>query len=207
MVNQTTKSKRRRRTAAELFLDALKKASGSEQKLISNNALRAVLGWDDGKYKTVKKQLQTQKAIIVGAGYGGSVGLSDAPGEVAQNSLKIFISYSHSDETIKNDLIKHLEPLKRLGLIEVWHDSIDFINSKYCYDVEMIEALSKYARGESTIIPIIVRNCLWSSAPFSDHLALPTDGRAISTWSDKDEALTNVADGIKRTAERILSTK
>jgi hypothetical protein len=34
----------------------------------------------------------------------------------------MFIAYSHVDEELKNELLKHLEPLKRLDLIETWHD-------------------------------------------------------------------------------------
>ena len=37
-------------------------------------------------------------------------------------SLKVFISYSHEDESYINTFIKHLSPLKYNGLIHDWYD-------------------------------------------------------------------------------------
>ncbi len=34
----------------------------------------------------------------------------------------MFVSYSHADEALKIELLKHLEPLRRLKLIDTWHD-------------------------------------------------------------------------------------
>lgn len=36
--------------------------------------------------------------------------------------VKLFYSYSHKDEELRNDLADHLFPLQRAGLLEVWHD-------------------------------------------------------------------------------------
>ena len=36
--------------------------------------------------------------------------------------IKLFYSYSHKDEELRNELAEHLFPLERAGLIEVWHD-------------------------------------------------------------------------------------
>ena len=78
--------------------------------------------------------------------------------------VEVFIAYSHADEPMRQELVKHLSPLKRSDLIEEWHDrciepgadwnreidrhlnssrivlpliSADFIHSDYCYGVEM----------------------------------------------------------------------
>ncbi|MGP8288632.1 toll/interleukin-1 receptor domain-containing protein, partial [Halomonas sp. AOP7-C1-8] len=94
---------------------------------------------------------------------------------------KLVFSYSHADEELRNELEKHLMPLKRLGLIDTWHDrritagaelhgeinhhfedcniilllvSPDFINSDYCYDVEVKHALERHAKGEARVIPV-----------------------------------------------------
>src|SRR5437660_1714569 len=37
-------------------------------------------------------------------------------------SVRVFISYAHEDETLRQKLEKQLSPLKRQNLIEVWHD-------------------------------------------------------------------------------------
>jgi internalin A len=145
-------------------------------------------------------------------------------------SVKVFYSYSHKDETLRDELETHLTLLKRQGFIESWHDrcilagqeidekidtnlqaadiilllvSADFIASKYCYETEMTAALSKHKNGEAVVIPIIVRSVDWTDAPIGKLLALPTDGKAVSTWRDRDEAWKNVAQGIKKVVKDI----
>jgi hypothetical protein len=225
---------RARRTYKELFLDGLKKLSAGEQKLIANQALRERLSWEDDLYGRIKGELFNERLIIVGRGRGGSVGLASAPGAAAPKALKVFVSYSHQDEALKNELIKHLSPLKRLNLIDDWHDgkihagdrwdaaisealkdadivlllvSIDFINSRYCYEREMESALERERRGEVIVIPVIVRNCMWKSTEFARLQATPTEGKAIASWSDRDEALTVVAQRIQEVAERLMAER
>ena len=38
------------------------------------------------------------------------------------SSLKMFVSYSHGDETHKDEFLKYVETLKQNGLITEWHD-------------------------------------------------------------------------------------
>ena len=230
----TASKPRIRRTRKDLFLDELRKRAGSEQKLVTNDVMREGLGWDPAIYKLIKEELVAEKTIIVGPGRSGLVGLANAPGTTKIEALRIFISYSHKDEKIKNDFVSHLSPLKRLNLVSEWHDrkiepgdkweqsistnlstadiivlliSIDFINSNYCYDIEMEAALERVANGSAILVPVIVRSCMWKTTKFAAFQALPTDGRAITTWSDHDEAFTNVAEGIQQVAERIISRR
>ena len=230
----TTKKKagRIRRKQSELFLDSLKKLSGGQQKLIPNSVLRDELGWDEVKYNRIKSQLaDDDKKIVVGRGQGGTVGLAVAPGA---KPLKLFVSYSHVDEPLKVELVKHLTPLKHLELIDVWHDrkipaggdwdhmissnlrsadvillliSIDFINSEYCYDIELEAAIERHENKSAVIIPIILRNCMWQHAPFSKIQAIPKDGRPVCGYQSHDVAFTEIAIAIKATAEDILSKK
>lgn len=223
-----------RRSYKQLFLDALKKLSAGEQRLIANQALRDALAWDDAFYRRIKGELFSERQIIVGRGRGGSVGLASAPGAAPPKALQVFISYSHQDEALKDELVKHLSPLKRLNLIDDWHDrkigagdqwdmaiadalknadivlllvSIDFINSRYCYDVEMESALDRERRGEVVVIPVIARNCMWKTTEFARLQATPTDGKAIASWADRDEALTVVAQRIQEVAERLMAER
>jgi hypothetical protein len=222
---------RKRRTYREIFLDALTKLSHGEQKLISNIALRQELDWGEEDYNQIKRELKNEKKIIVGQGRGGTVALAKAPGV---KGLSLFISYSHSDEGVKSELAKHLKPIERIGLISEWHDrklkageewdkvisenlrkadvillliSVDFINSKYCFDIELDEALKMHEAKKTRVIPVVVRNCLWSPMPFAKLQALPKDGKAVASWSDKDEALTSVADGVRLVAEELMETR
>lgn len=144
--------------------------------------------------------------------------------------VKVFYSYSHKDETFRDELETHLSILKRQGKIDSWHDqcilagqeldrqidtnlqtadiilllvSADFINSNYCYETEMKAALEKHSNKEAIVIPIIIRSVEWSDGPIGKLLALPTDGKAVSSWIDRDEAWKNVAQGIKKVVKSI----
>ena len=139
--------------------------------------------------------------------------------------LSIFISYAHSDEEFRVEIEKHLASLKRQGLISSWNDrkisagsewegeihqsletadivllliSANFVASDYCWDVEMVAAMQRHASGKCRVIPIILRKIDdWQSSPFGILQALPTDGKPITSWEDRDEAYACVAQGIR----------
>jgi O-acetyl-ADP-ribose deacetylase (regulator of RNase III) len=143
----------------------------------------------------------------------------------------VFISYAHEDQKpFLEELRKQLVILKRLNVVEDWYDrditagtewrgeigsqlnsaqlvllliSPDFIASDYCYDLEMKTALERHERSEARVIPIILRPCMWSSAPFAKLQALPLDGKPISSWSERDAAFLSVAEGIRSAVESI----
>lgn len=213
----------------ETFLKKIAEISQEDKPLVSNRTLRDALGWDEDLYKRIKSQLVDERVIFVSRGFGGTVGLTSPRGTGA---LKVFISYSHKDEDFKDNLVKHLSPLKRLGLVEEWHDrkisagdewdkvisgnleeaniilllvSIDFITSKYCYEIELERALERHAKKEAVVIPIVVRNCLWRHTPFAKLQALPKDAKAISSWLDRDDAFTTVSESIYQIAEQLLA--
>lgn len=144
--------------------------------------------------------------------------------------IKLFFSYSHKDEELRDELEKHLIMLKRQGVISTWYDrkidagsaldkeiddnlkdsniillliSVDFLASDYCYDIEMKESLKMHQNKQAVVVPVILRSCDWTSAPFSKLMALPTDGKSITTWGDKDSAFVNVAKGIKNIATKL----
>jgi internalin A len=144
--------------------------------------------------------------------------------------IRLFCSYSHKDEMLRNEMETHLKLLQRQGLIETWHDrkieagddwkadidknleraevilllvSADFIASDYCYEKEMERALERQRNGEARVIPIIVRDVNWRIAPFSRLQALPKNGLAITKWEDKDSAWRNVSEGVERVVSEI----
>lgn len=140
----------------------------------------------------------------------------------------VFFSYSHKDESLRNQLETHLSMLKNQGLIQAWHDrqilagsnidnsisepldaadvilllvSSDFLASTYCYSKEMARAMERQAEGTAQVIPVILRDCDWHAAPFGKLLAVPTDGRAITLWPNIDQAFTDVARQIRKALE------
>lgn len=65
--------------------------------------------------------------------------------------------------------------------------------------------MEQHAAGEATVIPVIVRPCHWQSSPFGSLLAVPRDGKPITTWANFDEAYTDVAQQISKVVERRTS--
>lgn len=141
-----------------------------------------------------------------------------------------FISYTHADTALKEQLVRHLAPLRREGLIDLWHDgllhpaehldpavqaalaasdvvillvSADFIASEYCYEQEMLRAFARQRDGTVRVIPVILRPCQWKGVPIgndetlSEFVALPKDGKAVTSWSDTDTAFDDAACAIR----------
>jgi hypothetical protein len=203
--------------------------AGEEGGFVTNQALQEKLRWEKTKYRAIHSSLRDEELIVVKRGSTSGM-LALAGGEEAQR-LKVFVSYSHADKGLKDSLVKHLRPLEQESLIELWADhqisagddwdreiakklseadmvlilvSIDFINSKYCHDVELGKALEREARGDAKVIPVVLRSCLWARSPLGRLKALPTDGKAVTTWNNIDEALTIVASGIRDSAVLLL---
>lgn len=110
-----------------------------------------------------------------------------------------FISYTHADTALKDQLVQHLAPLQREGLIDIWHDgmlrpgehldpavqaalsasdlvillvSASFIASEYCYEHEMMRAFARQRDGTARVVSIILRPCQWKGVPVGDGQAL-----------------------------------
>jgi internalin A len=142
--------------------------------------------------------------------------------------ISVLYSYANEDERYKDVLETHLKILQRQGTIHTWSDrkiegganwreeimneldradiillliSSDFLASDFCYDIEMTRALERDANKEARVIPVIVRDCIWTKAPFAKLQALPKDGKPVKSWPDKDKAWRNVAEGIEKAAE------
>ncbi|MBE7381177.1 MAG: leucine-rich repeat domain-containing protein [Leptolyngbya sp. SIO1E4] len=139
--------------------------------------------------------------------------------------LRLFYSYSHRDEVLRDQLDTHLKILERQNLIQPWHDrridpgmdyateiddnlnqadiilllvSADFISSKYCYEIELPQALQRHKSGEATVIPILLRPVDWQASVLAKLNALPTNWQAVTQWGDRDAAWLDVETGIKQ---------
>jgi hypothetical protein len=83
--------------------------------------------------------------------------------------------------------------------------SSSFIASDYCWDIETKRAIERHDRGEAKVIPIILRPCDWHGAPFGKLQSLPRDDKAVTSWSNRDEAWTEVAMGVRRAVEAMTA--
>jgi hypothetical protein len=143
--------------------------------------------------------------------------------------LSLFYSYSYEDEALRDQLEKHLRQLQRQGLISAWHDgkilpggtwarevemhletasiilllvSPDFLASDYCYDIQMQHALERHERGETHVVPVILRPCDWLHSPLKDLQCLPRDGKPVTQWQDLDEAIHAITQGLRHVIEQ-----
>lgn len=148
--------------------------------------------------------------------------------------LNLFISYSHTDEEYFEEFKKHLITLKRRNIIQDYDDlklmpgdsvddeimkmlekadiiafliSVDFINSEYCYEIELKHALSRLENEEIKILPIVIRQCNWQDSIFKAYLSATKNGKPVSKYTDHDEAWCEVVDNIKRLCTAVNELK
>ena len=135
----------------------------------------------------------------------------------------VFISYSHKDEEWKDRLVTHLGVLEQVGRITIWDDrridagadwydeikqvmeraavtvcliSADYLASDFCVKEEIPYLLDRRARNGMTLIPVLLRPCLWKAVPWLTPIQmLPRDGKCVSSdfKDDWDVPFTEVA--------------
>jgi CheY-like chemotaxis protein len=160
----------------------------------------------------------------------------------AADPVTLFYSYAHEDEPLRDELQDHLAILERRGVIRSWHDraivpghdwsqeidqhlreadlvllliSKDFIASDYIMGIELGLAMARQQRGESTVVPILLRPVDLQpedaqDMPFVNLLkpqGLPRDLKPVTTWPNRDEAWTQVAGGLRATVNAIRARR
>lgn len=153
------------------------------------------------------------------------------------NKMKIFISYSHNDNENPpyiEEFRKHLASLKDNGLVEEWYDrkilpgkdyqkeidnnledadiiclfiSANFLDSPNCKK-EKKKAIELQNKKGIQVIPIILSPCGWlDDKDISKLLALPIDGKPISTFQNRNEAWSDVYEGLKEIIEQEIKIR
>ncbi|MBL7784692.1 MAG: SUMF1/EgtB/PvdO family nonheme iron enzyme [Chitinophagales bacterium] len=144
--------------------------------------------------------------------------------------IRIFIAYAREDEALLTQLRVFLRPLEHRKDIEMWYDgeilpgetweqsirdnlhaadiilllvSADAISSNYFWEKEKADALARHHKGECQVVPIILRPCGWKLTDLAHLQALPKDGKAITTWSNQDEALQSVLERLDELVKKI----
>jgi O-acetyl-ADP-ribose deacetylase (regulator of RNase III) len=149
----------------------------------------------------------------------------------AANPVAVFVSYAHADERLRKKLGRQLSVLEQEGLVAMWHDrmigagtewagaiddrleaarvvlllvSPDFIDSKYCRDVELKRALQRHEKREVLVVPIILRPVSFKNMPFAKLQALPKDAKPVVTWSNVDSALVDVTERLRSAIQQFV---
>lgn len=138
--------------------------------------------------------------------------------------LKTFIVYARDDKHHKDQLLRHLRPLVQNRYLDIWHDgdilpgedwekliktnlkasqivlvlvSVNSLNSDFIQSEELATAVDQLKLGHTRIVPIIVAPCVWRYHNlFAGLQGLPEDMRPVVSWSNTDEAWTNVAESL-----------
>ncbi|MDX1939125.1 MAG: TIR domain-containing protein [Saprospiraceae bacterium] len=144
--------------------------------------------------------------------------------------IHVFISYAHKDEAFKDELMIHLKPLERSGIIDVWQDreidagdtwnaeikeallkarvilflvSSDFMASDFIHREEMKTAIEKHKQHKVSIVPIWIRPSATSYPELDQFQSLPKDRKPVSKWDDRDEAWVNVVQALHRLFDKL----
>lgn len=151
-----------------------------------------------------------------------------------KSPLKVFISYSHNDENHINNFNKHISPMITKNLINIWYDrktfagenfnntieinlenadvvcllvSANFLASSACMK-EKDTAFSLKKKKGISVITIILSTCAWQEdEDLASSLALPTDGKSISSYIDCNDGWKDVYDGLKRVVVKDLEMR
>lgn len=143
--------------------------------------------------------------------------------------VTLFYSYASEDKELRDELEKHLSVLQRQSIITGWYDGLivpgmdraqavyeylnkasiilllvssDFLASDYLYNEELQLALERSERREASVMVVILRPCDWEQATFGRLKCLPSDRKAVTTWSNQDEAFLNIEQGIRQAIEQ-----
>ena len=139
--------------------------------------------------------------------------------------LKLVYSSAPADTALREQLLKHLQPLVQEGLIEQWHDlliepgseiaeernrawraadillllmSADFF-SPDTYDEQIMRAaFERQKHGQLLIVPVLLRACDWRTTAIAPLQALPRDGRFVTAWDDRDAAFLAIARDLRK---------
>jgi hypothetical protein len=148
--------------------------------------------------------------------------------EPSGEAASVFVSYAREDERLRKKLSDHLGGLRHGGFIKDWSDgqitpgqewepqilrrldeadiilllvTSSFLGSEFIGRVELSMALERHRRGEAVVIPVILKPADWQSAGLAGLQALPKGGKAVTSWSDRDAAYLDIAQGVRRAVE------
>ncbi|MDQ2906895.1 MAG: FxSxx-COOH system tetratricopeptide repeat protein [Chloroflexota bacterium] len=150
--------------------------------------------------------------------------------DTATGPVEIFYSCAPEDEPLQQELANALGLLRRQGRIREWSSrdilggderqqmvlahleaahvillliSDNFINSDQCYKIELPRALARQEAG-ARVIPILLRPVVGREGTrFAALQPIPRNGKAVTSWPNKDEAFEEVARDISAAIEQV----
>jgi len=143
-----------------------------------------------------------------------------------RRNIQVYFLAASEDQSVCEDIIKHLKPIARSSPIpiEVNSDfnipggadrekhkqqlfeadivlaliSVDFIDNDEIYSRNQ-RVIERYNNHETVMIPILVRNFMWKATPFSSLPVVPKNLQPLNNkqfWNSQDDALMAVVSDI-----------
>lgn len=137
-------------------------------------------------------------------------------------STSCFVSYSHRDKVLCEEVVGALRSLEDAHKLIVWYDRSlvagdeftrlieqklaearlvllvvtgNFLASAWAAK-EVRRALFDHHKQRGRVIPLILQDCAWQETEFGGLQALPTAGRAVERWPTRAEAMADIVDGV-----------
>ncbi len=136
--------------------------------------------------------------------------------------------YARRDKILRDRLEDHLSSLKYRGLITAWHDQellpdeeatpqfeqyvhaahivlllvSSYAMASYFGSKQIQRVMERLRQQEIDVIPILLRPVLLKGAPFAELRMLPSNGKPVVQWRDRDSAFVEVAYGIEKVASK-----
>lgn len=138
--------------------------------------------------------------------------------------IRLVYSSAPADDAFREQLSAHLQPLVHQGALTEWHEglmpagsdmvqerhrawqsadilllllSADYLASSTFNHDEIQQALERHRSGHLLIIPLLLRPCDWQSTLVAHLQCLPRNGKPITQWDDRDEALFSTAQELR----------
>ena len=137
----------------------------------------------------------------------------------------VFISYSHKDERLKDELEMRCKVLQAAGLAgevwtdrmlepgEDWHTSIiqnleraDLVllllsnaamASHYIQKTEVQKALARHQSGAAVVVPVILEKCQWNLGELKALQAVPKDAKPLRDWKPRNAGWFDVMESLR----------
>ncbi len=114
------------------------------------------------------------------------------------------LTCDHSGLSAGSQIAPSIEACLHKADIIILLISLDFFVSELYHEPEMQRVITHSGAGAARLIPVLLRPTEWNTTPLGQYSPLPSNREPISSWSNRDEALVNVSQGIRQVVEELI---
>ena len=158
---------------------------------------------------------------------------SPTAGSPGKNPILVYVLADSNDQAISDAILKHLKPIVRDFPLPIEIDSdfsappgadreryqarlfeanivlalisSDFIDNDALYARNQ-SVMDRHNRGQTVMIPVLIRNCMWKRTPFARLNVLPRNYQPLNNrqfWNSQDDAIMAVVEDIDRSLNEL----